>query len=137
MKTQKKTTIDSIANQIKVIGIVFDDTDYKLCWAINKELNLKLVHSKNINFKFSGKSEMVNYSIFSYTDEQDKNYTLISNKFEGNSFVEKYKNFDFLFTFNSELEKMDNLDCLKKIADVRVVSKLEITPLAPFLDLLE
>ena len=94
---------------IILLGISCHSKDYKLCWEINKTLNIQLIKEDNlcINIKY-------NQSLFSYYKFKDVEnhiiYNLIANKgIEGGIFVSEYEKYDYLFIISKNLEETDYL----------------------------
>lgn len=94
----------------RLIGISSHENDYRVCWAINGELGLRLNRTDNLavfHKKLGAKQE---FSLFRYFDEEDYlDYHLISNRCEDGFLLEELKNIDYLLRISG--------DCDDAIAD--------------------
>ena len=100
-----------------LIGISSQHHDFQVAWSINKLLqkNLKKTRSLSVRLK-SGEmtSSVYNFSVFSYSDLDGNNFSLVSNKEEGATLYPKYKNIDFFFIVKSDEISIDKV--LSKIS---------------------
>ncbi len=94
-----------------LIGISSQHHDFQVAWSINKALQKKLTKTKSISVRLKSgeKSNVYNFSVFSYSDLDGNNFSLISNKEEGATLYTKYKNIDFFFIVKSNEISIDNV----------------------------
>ncbi len=85
-----------------IIGIVCNDTDYRLSWQLNSILDIKLTKLQDISSK--QKQGQALFSHFSYDDDElFLKYDLIKNKNLSALFAPEQKNFDFFLKISGEL----------------------------------
>jgi len=127
MKTEKlKITLELEDNYV-VYGIVSDDNDYKICWAINKELDFKLVHINDVEFKHKKDANVfLSFAVFSYTDSQNLKFNLVVNRTEKGNLTDEFKSFDYLFFIPSELPDISKMiSKLKQSESIRSINRLQ------------
>ncbi len=127
MKTEKlKLSLES-ENSYVVYGIVSEDNDYKLCWAINKQLDFNLKPSENIEFKHKKDANtLLSFGVFSYSYTQNFKFNLVVNRTETGNLIDEFKNFDYLFFIPSEIDNLtETVSKLKQIENIRSFNLLQ------------
>ncbi len=83
----------------ELLAIASHAPDYRLCWSLNKllEINLEKI-DKTISSQANKKSEYISYSMFNYLLQEDnlEEYYLINNRSEGNVLLTEFKQIDYL-----------------------------------------
>ena len=99
-----------------LIGISSQHHDFQIAWSVNKALQKSLTKAKSISvrLKTGETSSVYNFSVFSYSDLDGNNFSLVSNKEEGATLYPKYKNIDFFFIIKSDEVSIDKV--LSKIS---------------------
>ena len=106
-----------------LIGISSHENDYRISWAFNHYLGLKLVRMDDYNIIDNNYPEPLKFSIFSfYDDEILLSYKLITNRCFDGFLIGEMKNIDFFLKLHGEINKifLDNLT--KKINDLSIVN---------------
>lgn len=91
----KHLLLDDYDYDFLAIGISCHAKDYRLCWSINKALNINL--GKDIDIELtSKKGKTSKHSSYFYIDElTEKEYRLVSNKSNNDFLVKEQKQADF------------------------------------------
>ncbi|MBC8266203.1 MAG: IPExxxVDY family protein [Flavobacteriales bacterium] len=110
---------------------------YKLCWDINKKLNLNFVKNK---YHKPEKTKNVEFSRFtSENKDLEIEYNLISNYSKGGYLLPKYKNIDYFLKIQNyfwEKEKEDFIGKLRQIPEILLTFEFDldnINSLNPFI----
>lgn len=111
-----------------LVGIVCHAKDYRLCFEINRELEIDLERIDDLEI-ISGKNKSGRFALFRYDDEEQlKTYYIVSNKnATGMLLIPEQKTTDFFMLLKGSFgpaEKKEILDRLKKIA--LVLSAFEV-----------
>lgn len=113
----------NLHSDFHIIGISSHENDYRLSWAINSQLNFSLSKSLNLEIFNDKKSEMQEFSVFTYNDENDLfRYDLISNRCHDGFLLPEYKNIDFFMLIHGELEDYEFNLLLGKLKHVEIVT---------------
>jgi len=94
----------AIQEDFCLLGMVSDDPDYKLCWAINQALGMdfKKMDDLELHHKRLGVDQY--FSIFSYQDEEALlTYRIIKNQSDRGYFLDELKNLDYLIHIQGEI----------------------------------
>jgi len=112
-----------------LIGIVSFDQDYKLCWELNRELEMDFEKTEDhvLLHKKSGLSQ--DFSCFSFDDSKSYlSYKILKNRSENGYLLDALKNLDYLLVitgdidnfpidrFRSELVKLQSIQSCFKIS---------------------
>jgi len=108
--------VDDTPVDFSIIGISSHENDYRLSWSINERLGLVFAQGDSI-VTGSGNE----FTCFIHEDEQQR-LLLISNRCDNGFLLEKYKNFDFILKFTSELDKTEISSWLGDLRKVPLVS---------------
>jgi len=99
-----------------IIGISSHENDYRLSWSINEQLGLAFAKAENVIT-----SDGREFSCFVH--EYDKQpLLLISNRCDNGFLLEKYKNFDYILKFNTELNETEIAERLGDLRSVPLIS---------------
>ncbi len=92
--------------EFELIGISTIEDDYKISWAINKCLDIKLQRDDNLEIKNEKKSTVQSFSVFKgfFSGTGDKIKLVANKSFEG-FLIEELKNIDFFLVIYSDKEK--------------------------------
>ena len=112
-----------------VVGICTHHSDYRLAWAINDHLGLKLV--KSDDYVMTDKKDVAtsNHSMFEFEDEMNRlNFYLIKNKSQGQYLVKEKPVIDYLlFLFdNHAIEPEALVKDLKEVSCVLGAYTIEV-----------
>ena len=99
-----------------IIGISSHENDYRLSWSINEQLGYTFTQSDNL-VTAAGKE----FTCFVHEDGNQR-LVLVSNRCDNGFLLEKYKNFDFVLKFDSELGEAEISAWLRNLRKVPLVS---------------
>lgn len=121
-----------------IIGIVCNDSDYRLSWQINSTLETSLSKDQDIVLKH--KQAQFSFSLFSYEDEElFLKYFLIKNKSLSAFFIPEQKNFDFFLKISGELTESDveimvaSIRSIPEVSIAKYISPQELKSINNFL----
>ena len=87
-----------------LLGVVTDEADYKLCWRINKSLNMNFEKQDDLLLYHRKLNEEQVFSMFSYYDDDSRStYRLIRNRAEKGYFLDELEHIDFLIHIQGEI----------------------------------
>lgn len=134
-----------------LIGISSHEKDYRLCWAINKVLEIDLIKIDSLEIKAKKDIKPSFFSLFHFENPDEfKEYFIVSNLSEDKQFVSKnltlfnkepqgaqssengvlipeQKQMDYFFIIRGELDDVDVNEYIKKIKKIDfVLTALEI-----------
>lgn len=103
-----------------LIGINASAKDYRICWSINKALNISLKREDSIDVHSKSK-DIIAHSFFVYTNEElNLKFRLIENKRGVSRFLSEVQQADYLLIID-ESESVDTEEILQKIKEIRQV----------------
>lgn len=117
-----------------LIGISCHARDYRLCWALNKEIGFDFVKDDDIELRTKKNQTITSFSKFSYYDEDQRlKYILISNKGTNDYLVpEQKKQADYLLMIEGSMadaEQNEFITRLKQIELIQLAFKIEVDSL--------
>lgn len=117
-----------------LIGISCHTRDYRLCWALNKEIGFDFVKDDDIELRTKKNQTVTSFSKFSYYDEDQRlKYILISNKGTNDYLVpEQKKQADYLLMIEGSMadaEQNEFIIRLKQIELIQLAFKIEVDSL--------
>lgn len=122
-KVHKLSVFDS--EIITLIGIASQVHDYRLSWAINNKLGIKLTKNNEITNNYSKNSiECVRvFSSFSFLNQKtEQQFILISNKSEKGFLVPELKNVDYILKISgSEITEQYVNEIIGKLKEIDIV----------------
>ncbi len=135
MSKKKKHTLDfEVDYDYDMIGICSPNNDYRIVWAMNELLNIRLEKSVEffiiVNQKGEKKSE---HPFYQFSDEENfLELFFIKNKFEGKYLIPENKQIDyFFFLLHNQLYKLpDLITKLKTITTIHGAYEFDPTDFA-------
>lgn len=111
--------------EFSLICIISSLKDYRLCWAINRLLNIALVRQEDFKVTNEKKQVEAYFNLFQYADEINcLQYSLLANKSAGVYLLPELKRADYLLMLRgdeSENAKTESLQQLKNLAGVEAL----------------
>ena len=122
----KKKVIKLTENEtysFEVIGISSHENDYRVCWAINTELNYSLKKTDDHSI-FDVKNNLKNnFSLFDYFDEESlMTFYLVSNRNENGYLIPELKNIDYFMLLMGETEPLFLNNFVARLKKINIVS---------------
>ncbi|MBK9196239.1 MAG: IPExxxVDY family protein [Flavobacteriales bacterium] len=88
--------------ELTIIGISSHEKDYRLCWALNKELNIELSRSVNDVMTTDG-GHSAAFPLFEHSDEDEHLYiTLLNNRSGAGYLLKEQKQTDYFLLVNED-----------------------------------
>jgi hypothetical protein len=117
---KKLVLTDYIDYEFILIGICSQLDDYKLCWQLNKQLEIDLIRDVNdISSLHQKKKVDIFFSLFNHIDkENDLHYSIISNKSLSVNLIPEQKQTDYFLKISGEIEVLDSSVIVKKIKSI-------------------
>lgn len=111
-----------------LIGISCHAKDYRLCWEINKTLNIDLI--RTADFEINKKNEKSAYSFYEFIDEAEYlEYYLISNRGKTGFLIPEQKSVDFLLMIKGNISNDLTMSIIAKINPLSLIlTSFEINP---------
>ncbi len=115
----------------ELISIVSPVRDYRLCWHINKVLNVDFERQEEIPLHYPRKHKYGYYNLFYYEDALNwLQYYFINNRSLGEHLIPELKQVDYFLLIkggNAAVEKGTIVEALRKLEHIQAV--LQIDPL--------
>lgn len=114
-----------------IIGISSSTPNYRLCWSLNKALNISLKREKPIDIH-SKSGDVAIHAVFEFTDEElNAKYRLIENKKGSSRFLPESHQADYLLIIDEsdKIEIPNLLSEIKKITQVILAFSIDIDSL--------
>jgi len=87
-----------------LLGLVSDETDYKLCWMINRSLDMNFEKQEDLGLFHPRLQEEQIFSLFSYHDDASMiTYRIIKNRTDNGYYLDELKNIDYLIHIQGEI----------------------------------
>jgi hypothetical protein len=126
MAKQLKLKEDEETGMI-ILGIISQENDLKVSWAINKGLGLKFARINNIVYTKSLNQE--GFPVYSFDDEKNQvKYNLVINKSLGFNFIPSLKNVDFILFLKGNVNESDTnsfITRLKQLTEIAAVVQVD------------
>ena len=117
----------SIDPDVMVIGISCHENDYRLCWALNRQLGLALTRRRD-DIQEPGPRAVSYHSVYDHSDERDLvRYTLINNHGAAGLLLKEQRSADFFLLADREVV-VDEKELLERVRGTELV--LAVFPLA-------
>ena len=111
-------------------GVLSSYGGHKLCWEMNKALDLTLTRQDDIVLVRRPEAEDAFFNYYSFADEENFLMTeLIRNKCNGEFYMRELRNFDFLLMVKGEIDFFEAESFtarLKKLDSIRSVMAIDL-----------
>jgi hypothetical protein len=117
------------SSPFKLLGISSHENDYRLTWAANSKLGLRLIRTENITAG-DDDTEKLEFSVFQSIDK-DKSHkmNLISNRCPNGFLIREMKNIDFFMQIFGDISQPDLNEIASGLKSIDIVSAVfEIMP---------
>lgn len=101
----KKHKLDlAIAEDYCLLGVVSDEPDYRLCWMINRALDMNFEKQEDFQLFHPKLKEDQVFSHFLFHDEDALiTFRIIKNRTENGYYLDELKNIDYLIHIQGEI----------------------------------
>jgi len=87
-----------------LLGVVADEPDYRLCWMINRHLDMEFEKTDDLRLNHRKLKEKQQFSMFIFEDEEAMvTYRVIKNRADIGFFLDELKNLDYLIHIQGEI----------------------------------
>jgi len=108
-----------------LLGMVSDEKDYRLCWLINRAMNVDFRREDNLELYHKRLKVKQQFANFSFNDEHAfLNYRIIKNRSEEGFFLDEVKNLDYLIHIQGELSETHIRYFMQGIGDLPEIRML-------------
>lgn len=129
---KKKKLLVEYEYDFSLLAVVSNVREYKLAWAINQELHIKLVKENDLHFNFLNEQNLI-VSNYKFATEHTT-FRLLKNKSvqeeNSNAFlIPELSGFDFLIMIQGEGDFFEGINvehALKGISVIQYISKVSI-----------
>jgi len=105
-----------------LIGISCHEKDYRLCWAMNKELNIELEKQPDLEIKEKKQVESSGHSLYIFPDEENYiEYSVVANRATGGLLVPEQKQADYLLKVTGTLTTEKKESILSAVRSIGIV----------------
>ncbi|MFN0274436.1 MAG: IPExxxVDY family protein [Chitinophagales bacterium] len=133
MVTKKKLVFTHQVQECLSIGIVSPLKDYRLCWFVNKCLEIELLKIRDVIVRQPGKKKDNSFARFKYNHPLTHSvFYILQNKDAGGFFLSEMKQADYLLFIkgNYYLEHSNEImEKLKSVEEIHAVIPIDITSL--------
>ncbi len=115
-----------------LLGIFCTYRDYKLCYEINRQLEVSMERQADLELKMEKKGSSSLFSIFSCNNADDENYFIINNKGSNGHFLSEMKQVDYFLMIRNYSRYTNITDITKRISELKnvsVVTEMDVTQL--------
>lgn len=104
----KKHKLDlAIDEDFCLLGVVTDEPDYKLCWLINRSLNMNFEKQEELQLFHRKLKDNQAFSLFAYHDNDALiTFRIIKNRTENGYYLDDLKNIDYLIHIQGEINTL-------------------------------
>lgn len=127
----KKITLnDYIDTSFFLVGICSHDDDFKLCWHLNKALEVDFERVDDIDLFEPKQSISIKFSCFHFVDpDSELEYYLISNRNSSGFLIPEQSKTDYFLRIDGDRSQFDEINVLKSIRSIpKVLTTFKIDP---------
>jgi hypothetical protein len=116
LKTDTKVAYDFL-----LFGIVCQSRDYKLCFEINRTMNLSLERASDFEVPLNKGKEKIKTSCFEYKDGFGNEYFILANKTATGLLIPEHKSIDYFFMVKESAPQHDKAQVEKQLRSIPVI----------------
>ena len=136
MDRKKKFKLDVKGkNQIWLLGILTDETDFKLSWLINQSLQIRLARDEDLTWLSNELPNPLAFPVYSDPTSKFGPLRLLKNRTLEGLWIKGYKQVDYLFIVMNKEDQFNHQKLLEKLQNtngIRGVYILDPEPLEPW-----
>lgn len=114
----------------KVIAIVSQESEFRMCWLLNEKFNFAFTKANSISFHYIKTNTFAEFPVFTYFDSSTGfKLDLISNKYQAHSLLEDFKNIDYIVKISgldTEFDFSVFVKDLKSIEEIITAQEIQI-----------
>lgn len=105
-----------------LVGISCHEKPYRLCWGINKALELEMTQSDPLSISLKKNEAPSDFPLFELLNkENDTSFVLISNKSENGILIPEQNQADYFFIVKGPFHENDLEEMMKSIREISFV----------------
>ena len=116
LKTDSKAAYDFM-----LFGIVCQSRDYRLCFEINRAMNLSLERAADLELTLNKGKDKIKTSRFEYKDGFGNEYLLLANKTTSGLFIPEHKSIDYFLMVKEPVPHSGKTQIEKQLRAIPVV----------------
>lgn len=138
MERKKKFKLDlGGKSQSWLLGILTDETDFKLSWLINQSLQIKLSRDEDLTWLSNSLPNPLAFPVYADLTSKFGPVRLLKNRTLEGLWIKGYKQVDYLFIVMNKENPVSQQKILEKLQNtngIRGVYILDPEPLEPWVD---
>lgn len=104
-----------------MLGLVSTAKDYRICFQLNKLLELDLCKQKDIELKTNKTGNTDHFSFYEFVNEDQVEYYFICNKGKTTGLIPEYKQLDYFFIIKNQIGDFESSDFIKKLNSISLI----------------
>ena len=104
-----------------LIGIVCQHKDYRLCFELNRKLELNLTRQNDYEVSISKRMHPAMFSFFKFENEEQDFFYVFENKGKHAMLVPEHKQIDYFLMIRESLQRRSLIEMVNAIKEIPVV----------------
>ena len=104
-----------------LLGLVSTAKDYRICFQLNKLLELDLCKQKDIELKTNKTGNTDHFSFYEFVNGDQVEYYFICNKGKTTSLIPEYKQLDYFLIVKNQLFDSTESELIKKLNSTSLI----------------
>lgn len=105
-----------------LVGISCHEKPYRLCWAINRDLELNMEQATPFEISLKKNADVTHFTLFEYEDQQHETAVyLISNRSDNQLLIPEHERSDYFFIAKGPFTDTDKERMAKQIRNISFV----------------
>jgi hypothetical protein len=114
-------TDNNAAYDFMLFGIICQSRDYKLCFEINRTLNLSLERGEDLEVSLNKGKDKIKTARFEYKDGFGNEYFILANKISTGLFIPEHKSIDYFLMVKESVPQYDKTLVEKQLRSIPVI----------------
>jgi len=113
-----------------LFGISCHFKDYRLCWALNRKLDLRLKKEEDLKISAQEPEKQAQFSFYTFQDDRAHlNYFVAANRGSEGYLIQEHRQVDYFMVIEGVLETLDSSEITKKLREMEVIiTAFELDP---------
>ena len=104
-----------------LIGIVCQHKDYRLCYELNRQLEINLVREKDYEVSVARRMNPALFSFFKYENDEQDFYYVFENKGKHAMLIPEQKQIDYFLMIRESFKRLNISDLVNSVKQIPVV----------------
>ena len=105
----------------KLIGIVCQYKEYRLCHFLNQRLSIRLHRAEDYEIMKPQNRQKLSFSLYTFDPDEQVHYFLFANKTSGGILIPEHKNMDYFLVIKDYQNRLDDDWLLNAIKEIPLV----------------